>query len=72
MILELKLRNGEKFVIGGDFTFLVDGNKQLALYACDGRTIIRKLKDYPTYSVGGNFVYCEEMEGKHESNGRAV
>lgn len=60
MILQLKQRNGKTLIYGGDIVFTVDKDKELTLYYKD-RSICIKLKDYPTYSVGGNFVYCEEV-----------
>lgn len=64
MILEIKTNDGKKCVIGGNFIFSVDGNRRLSV-SFGGGEIIKNtpVKDYPTYSVGANIVFCEEAEG---------
>lgn len=63
MILELKLKDGEKCVIGGNFTFCVNSNKVLSVRLTDNVSIKDvHLKDYPVYSVGANIVFCQEAE----------
>lgn len=63
MILELKLKNGEKCVMGGNFTFCVNANKVLSVRLTDDVHIHDvSLQDYPKYNVGGTFVYCEEAK----------
>ena len=66
MILQLKQRNGKTLVCGGDIVFTVGEGMWLTVYYKD-KTLCSKLKDYPTYSVGGNFVYCEELGAKEEA-----
>ena len=65
MILEVKTKDGNKTVFGGDFTFCVNGDKLLTIFIANSAVQLEGiyLKDYPKYSVGGNFAYCEEAEG---------
>ena len=65
MILEIKTNDGNKTVIGGDFTFCVNGDKCLSIHFPNSKVQLEivRLKDYPTYNVGGGgIVYCEEGE----------
>ena len=62
MILEVKLNDGKKIVFGGNFSFFVAKEKHLFV-KYDDYLSHYILKDYPTYSVGANIVFCEEAEG---------
>lgn len=62
MILEIKTNDGNKTIFGGDFTFCVNGDKLLSIHIPNSEIQLEsiQIKDYPSYSVGGNFAYCEE------------
>lgn len=61
MILELKLKDGGKFVMGGNFSFIISKEKHL-IVTFNGYLSDYVLKDYPVYNVGGTIIYCEEAK----------